>query len=222
MGRTRSGIDLDRAARPGELDQRVEQLADRAPDAARHVVGVGGHAAVEQALIGVDHVVDVEEVAHRGEVADREARLAAARRDRGDLARERWRDEGGRLAGPGVVEGSHAHHVEAALGVARAEQVGARLRARVGRARREGIVLAKRRAHRPRCCRTPRPTSRAARAPRARGAAPLRAPRAYPSSSRARRARAHGARGRGSSSRPGARSRRRARPRDCARHAARR
>ena len=139
-------IDLDPRRDARQREQAPQQVADAASDAARDVVGAGRHARVEQRADR--RRPRRRRPGSRAATPDCRpaARLAASRPDLRRLAREaRARRRG--LARPRVVERAHPHHVESGRGVARGQQVGTCLRARVRRARRSGALS--RRAGRP-------------------------------------------------------------------------
>jgi len=107
-------------------------VADHHRTAARHVVDSGGHAGIEQQPVGLDDVVDVEKIPYRLEVADAQQRLPETRGDLTDLSREARGHEGVGLPGAGVIEGPHAHDVEALPRELAAQQLGRGLAEPVG------------------------------------------------------------------------------------------
>jgi DNA-binding winged helix-turn-helix (wHTH) protein len=131
-----------------EIEQRLEDLPHAPPDSARDVVEPGRHGAIQKAEVGADDVLDVEEVAHRIQVADRDARRPPPERDLDDLAREARLHERVRSPAPGMVEGPDADDVEPARPMARREQIRRGLRARVRRAGTQRRRLVERRGRR--------------------------------------------------------------------------
>ncbi len=76
-------------------DERVEDGANRAADAGADVVDGTARAALGDGDVCRDHVAHVAEVAHRVEVADRDARRLRAAPHRDELPREVGADEAG-------------------------------------------------------------------------------------------------------------------------------
>ena len=88
LGRSRASIHAHANRHARARQEAVEQFANRDGAPRTDVVGAARHAAFEDQPVGADRVAHVGEIAARVEVADRDLRLAAARFDVGDAARE--------------------------------------------------------------------------------------------------------------------------------------
>lgn len=101
---------------PGEITQAIEDFLDRHPTAAGDIVDIGGNLRIDQGQVGTDHVIDVEEIAHREKIADPHDRLLASELDACQLTREIRDHEEIGLTGARMIEGAHSDDIQATRG----------------------------------------------------------------------------------------------------------